>query len=79
MTVSTSQALGRTRHVAGSSRRAGAATAGHVTIPQYGVGRILAVWAAVAVPMALLAWVAAPALASTLGVSSRWCGRCWSV
>lgn len=67
MTVSTSQALGRTRHVAGSSRRAGAATAGHVTIPQYGVGRILAVWAAVAVPMALLAWVAAPALASALG------------
>lgn len=34
-----------------------------VVIPQYGVGRILAVWAAAAVPMGLLAWVGAPLLA----------------
>lgn len=34
------------------------------TIPQYGLGKILAVWAAAAVPMAILGWVVAPALAS---------------
>jgi CAAX protease family protein len=34
-----------------------------VVIPQYGAGRIFAVWAAAAVPMGLLAWVGAPLLA----------------
>lgn len=32
------------------------------TIPQYSVGKILAIWAAAAVPMAILGWVVAPAL-----------------
>jgi membrane protease YdiL (CAAX protease family) len=32
-------------------------------IPQYGVTRILVIWAAAAVPMAILGWVVAPALA----------------
>jgi uncharacterized protein len=36
-----------------------------VTIPQYSWQKILAVWAAAAVPMAVLAWVVAPRLAST--------------
>jgi membrane protease YdiL (CAAX protease family) len=34
-----------------------------VVVPQYGRGRILAVWAAAALPMAVLAWLVAPALA----------------
>ncbi len=34
------------------------------TIPQYSLGKILAIWAAAAVPMAILGWVIAPALAS---------------
>jgi membrane protease YdiL (CAAX protease family) len=33
-----------------------------VEIPQYGLGAILAVWAAAALPMAALAWLVAPAL-----------------
>ncbi len=33
-----------------------------VVIPQYGIGRILAVWAAAALPMGVLAWIVAPAL-----------------
>ncbi len=37
------------------------------TLPQLGLARIIAVWAAAAVPMAVLAWVAAPALADQLG------------
>jgi CAAX protease family protein len=32
--------------------------------PQYSLGKILAIWAAAAVPMAILGWVVAPALAS---------------
>jgi membrane protease YdiL (CAAX protease family) len=43
---------------------------GPVTIPQYGIGRILAVWAAAALPMAALAWLVAPALADALGGSN---------
>jgi hypothetical protein len=35
-----------------------------VGIPQYGVGKILLVWAAAAVPMAILGWVVTPALAT---------------
>jgi len=42
-------------------------TADAVAIPQYGIGRILAVWAAAALPMAALAWLVAPALADSLG------------
>jgi uncharacterized protein len=33
-------------------------------IPQYSLGKILAIWAAAAVPMAILGWVVAPALTS---------------
>ena len=33
-----------------------------VAIPQYGIRRILAVWAAAALPMGALAWIVAPAL-----------------
>jgi uncharacterized protein len=33
-----------------------------VAIPQYGIGRILAIWAAAALPMGALAWLVAPAL-----------------
>ena len=33
-----------------------------VVIPQYGIRRILAVWAAAALPMGALAWLVAPAL-----------------
>jgi uncharacterized protein len=36
---------------------------GTTDIPQYSVGKTLLVWAAAAVPMALLGWVVAPALA----------------
>jgi uncharacterized protein len=42
--------------------RAAAADAS-VEIPQYSVSRILAIWAAAALPMAVLAWLVAPALA----------------
>ena len=38
-------------------------SAGPATVPQYGVGRIVALWAAVTTPMGLLAFVAEPALA----------------
>jgi len=41
--------------------RAGAAVA-KVHIPQYGLGAILAVWAAAALPMGVLAWLVAPAV-----------------
>jgi uncharacterized protein len=37
-----------------------------VSIPQYPMHRIIAVWAAAALPMAALAWVVAPALAARL-------------
>lgn len=33
-----------------------------VVIPQFGIGRILAIWAAAALPMGALAWIVAPAL-----------------
>ena len=32
------------------------------TIPQYGLGKILLIWAAAAVPMAVLGWIVAPTL-----------------
>ena len=34
----------------------------NVAIPQYGIRRILAVWAAAALPMGALAWLVAPAI-----------------
>ena len=46
-----------------ASRSPGDAVAGGIEIPQYGVPAILAVWAAAAVPMAVLAWLVAPGLA----------------
>jgi membrane protease YdiL (CAAX protease family) len=39
---------------------------GAVVVPQYGWVAILAVWAAAALPMAVLAWLVAPALAGRL-------------
>ena len=42
------------------------AAAPDVVIPQYTRSRVLAVWAAAALPMAALAWLAAPALAASL-------------
>ena len=48
--------------------RAGAdVSAASVGIPQYSIGKILAVWAAAALPMAALAWLVAPALEDELG------------
>jgi membrane protease YdiL (CAAX protease family) len=44
-----------------------AEAAGSVEIPQYTVLRILAVWAAAALPMAALAWLVAPALEDRFG------------
>src|SRR4051794_6412832 len=41
-------------------------TAAAFTIPTWTRGRVLAVWAAAALPMALLAWVGAPLLAGAL-------------
>jgi membrane protease YdiL (CAAX protease family) len=55
--MSVSLALPRARAAAADST---------VEIPQYGRRAILAVWAAAALPMAFLAWVAAPALAHRL-------------
>jgi membrane protease YdiL (CAAX protease family) len=41
-------------------------------LPQYGLRRILGVWAAAALPMAALAWLVAPALAGALDGPSAW-------
>jgi membrane protease YdiL (CAAX protease family) len=41
-------------------------------LPQYSLRKILAVWAAAALPMAALAWVAAPALVTTLDGPGAW-------
>ena len=35
-------------------------------VKQYGLGRILGIWAAAALPMAALAWLVAPRLAGIL-------------
>ncbi|WP_442290899.1 CPBP family intramembrane glutamic endopeptidase [Terrabacter sp. 2RAF25] len=40
--------------------------------PQYGLGQILAVWAAAALPMGALAWLVAPALADRLDGPASW-------
>src|ERR1700712_858554 len=40
-------------------------------LPQYGPLRILAVWAAAALPMGLLAWVVAPAIAGAGATRER--------
>src|SRR4249920_2717894 len=42
-------------------------TADSVDIPQYSLLKILAVWAAAALPMAALAWLVAPALKDSFG------------
>lgn len=52
-------------HRAPSSNDNGATTSG-VVIPQYSRRKIMAVWAAAALPMAGLAWVVAPAVARRL-------------
>jgi membrane protease YdiL (CAAX protease family) len=41
-------------------------TTGDVVVPQYSPSRVLGTWAAAALPMGLLAWVGAPALARQL-------------
>jgi hypothetical protein len=46
-------------------------TAGSVEIPQYTALRVLAVWAAAALPMAALSWLVAPALERMNGVFGR--------
>ena len=43
-----------------------ARSAPQVEIPQYGRGTIVGIWAATALPMAALAWLAVPALAARL-------------
>jgi membrane protease YdiL (CAAX protease family) len=43
-----------------------------VVLPQYSVGRVLATWAAAALPMAALAWIGAPLLAARLEGASAW-------
>jgi hypothetical protein len=45
-------------------------------VRQYSLLKILAVWAAAAVPMGLLAWVVAPWLADQLGGMSHLLRRC---
>jgi uncharacterized protein len=49
----------------------GDAAVSKVEIPQYRLSTILAVWAAAALPMAALAWLAAPALEDHLGGGER--------
>src|SRR3954447_22008088 len=41
------------------------------TLPQLGLRRIIAVWAAAALPMALLAWVVSPLLADQFTGAAR--------
>ena len=43
-----------------------ARSSGRSQLPQYSLRQILSIWAAAALPMALLAWVAAPLLADHL-------------
>src|SRR5215468_7260121 len=43
-----------------------------VVLPQYSVRRILATWAAAALPMAALAWIGAPLLAGRFDGPSAW-------
>jgi membrane protease YdiL (CAAX protease family) len=69
-----SRAPASTTHEPASAKRRPATTrvdqparpADERALPQLGRGRILAVWAAAALPMALLAWVVAPLLADQL-------------
>jgi uncharacterized protein len=39
----------------------------YAAVRQYSLAQILAVWAAAAIPMAVLAWVVAPLLGNLLG------------
>jgi membrane protease YdiL (CAAX protease family) len=52
--------------VSSPTTAARASTGRTVVIPQLGLGRILATWAAAAVPMGLIAWVIAPRVADHL-------------
>jgi membrane protease YdiL (CAAX protease family) len=49
-----------------AARPAPARSTGRAALPQYSLGQILCIWAAAAVPMALLAWVVAPLIADHL-------------
>jgi len=42
------------------------------SIPQYSLGKILTVWAAAAIPMGILGWLVAPALASDSQKLTQW-------
>src|SRR5262249_47480768 len=48
-----------------------APTPSTVTIPQYSRRQIFSIWAAAAIPMAVLAWVVAPVLAHAFGGNDR--------
>jgi uncharacterized protein len=48
-------------------KQAGAWEDRHAYVEQYSLGKIIAVWAAAAIPMGVLAWVAAPLLEDQLG------------
>src|SRR3954447_12209916 len=57
----------------GPARPRSAATAAEpMPLPQYSLPMILAVWAGAALPMAVMAWVVAPALAGVFAGSSAW-------
>ena len=75
MTASTSNPhqLATSGRRAPSTAPAGApAAAVELPIPQYSRRRILATWAAAALPMAALAWIVAPLLAGTFEGPSAW-------
>jgi len=42
------------------------------SIPQYSLGKILSIWAAAAIPMGILGWLVAPALASASQKLTQW-------
>ena len=48
------------------ARPSAARSADRAALPQYSVRQILAIWAAAALPMGLLAWIVAPAVADHL-------------
>jgi uncharacterized protein len=73
-TVSSNTATGR-RAAVNTPPSRGSATRPDVELnepPQYSFSRILATWAAAALPMAALAWVGAPWLASALEGPGAW-------
>ena len=74
MTTETAPAETRTsaNHPERTSAPSTAALAEPDRLPQYSRRRILGVWAAAAVPMAVLVWLVAPLLAAVFDGSSAW-------